>query len=676
MQKVREWASNAHAKLADLWEKISPHRLSLYLAVALLAPTPLLLTTTAGEYLNNYLFLEPMMRLRGALGLQPTLNPEVRLILVEDRSLDKMGRMPTFAEWYEIARLLGAFGIEKIFLQGAPSLKSEVGTIASSEHFGRFITGAVVTAENENLRAEELSRVPADKLTTAVGSLAQGPKLNVAKLAMLPSAETLALSDEIGNLNVLANATMPAAYALEGNPGVVLPNMGLLSVDGLKWIEGQPVNDKGPIPLSEDATVYVDFVEKKSALALALPVTAFMKSDYTDVIDVIPDKLKERLKGARIAVLVPDAYTGARFLESPQGKVPSYLAVVSLINGTLAHRFIYRPVPYWTLVLLWLPLMFFLLRLKNTRIALGGSVGLTLFVCGIGGASLIQQGWILPCTHFMLVALPAWAVRVQHYLFQTVAEKTELSKELEIGRLVQETLLPKERSGKLGDWEYKFIYKPYRAMAGDWFQIHHSEETPTGTIALLAIGDVVGKGPSAALITAVIAGIWNNLRETWKTRQPDMTELIKSLDRTISLTFRGEQNSTLSMALIVGEKIHLTTCAAPGWMHFLRKTSEAVAVKTTPVDQLGFGMLTPDGYLTPVVTEVAPAPGDIFFAYTDGVIDSKRGRTKLIREMKSTPPNWQSPDLLDEIAQRAAEAGKEDVLPDDYTLLLIRRIES
>src|SRR5262249_21631655 len=156
------------------------------------------------EYLNNYLFLEPMMRLRAGLGLQPTLNPEVRLILVEDRSLEKMGRMPTFGEWYEIARLLGAYGIEKTFLQGAPSLKSEIGSLQDEQHSGELIAGAVVTAENENIRAEPLERVPHDKLTQVIGA---PPELALAERAMLPAPETLALSDKIGNLNVLANAT-------------------------------------------------------------------------------------------------------------------------------------------------------------------------------------------------------------------------------------------------------------------------------------------------------------------------------------------------------------------------------------------------------------------------------------------------------------------------------------
>ena len=60
-----------------------------------------------GEYLDMNLFYDPARIVELALGRAPGLDPRLRVILLEDRSLRRLGRTPHLAEWLDVAALLG-----------------------------------------------------------------------------------------------------------------------------------------------------------------------------------------------------------------------------------------------------------------------------------------------------------------------------------------------------------------------------------------------------------------------------------------------------------------------------------------------------------------------------------------------------------------------------------------
>jgi anti-sigma regulatory factor (Ser/Thr protein kinase) len=81
-------------------------------------------------------------------------------------------------------------------------------------------------------------------------------------------------------------------------------------------------------------------------------------------------------------------------------------------------------------------------------------------------------------------------------------ERERLAHELQLARLIQQTLLPKELP-KLPGWELAVHYQPARAVGGDFYDFM---VLPDGRL-FLTVGDVTDKGMPAALVMASIRAI-------------------------------------------------------------------------------------------------------------------------------------------------------------------------
>jgi serine phosphatase RsbU (regulator of sigma subunit)/anti-sigma regulatory factor (Ser/Thr protein kinase) len=101
---------------------------------------------------------------------------------------------------------------------------------------------------------------------------------------------------------------------------------------------------------------------------------------------------------------------------------------------------------------------------------------------------LLAMGIILPGAWFGLLARQRRAEAV---------ERAHLEHQLQVARLIQQTLLPKE-SPNLPGWQMSGHYQPAHAVGGDFYDFLHFEDGRLGLI----IGDVTDKGVPAALLMA------------------------------------------------------------------------------------------------------------------------------------------------------------------------------
>ena len=122
-----------------------------------------------------------------------------------------------------------------------------------------------------------------------------------------------------------------------------------------------------------------------------------------------------------------------------------------------------------------------------------------------------------------------------------VVEQERLRRELELSRLIQTEMLPRAPL-RLGAAEIKGISIPAREVGGDFFNYF---ALPDGRLALL-VGDVSGKGVSAALLMA-------NVQATLRARLPhesDLARLAAQLDREIDETTPGAVYLTLFLGIL------------------------------------------------------------------------------------------------------------------------------
>ena len=88
-------------------------------------------------------------------------------------------------------------------------------------------------------------------------------------------------------------------------------------------------------------------------------------------------------------------------------------------------------------------------------------------------------------------------------LYREAAEKARLDEELRIASQIQQALLPQARKN-VGFCEAMGASVACRAIGGDFFEYL---DLPDGSFGF-ALGDVSGKGPPAALLTAVLQGLF------------------------------------------------------------------------------------------------------------------------------------------------------------------------
>jgi serine phosphatase RsbU (regulator of sigma subunit) len=190
-----------------------------------------------------------------------------------------------------------------------------------------------------------------------------------------------------------------------------------------------------------------------------------------------------------------------------------------------------------------------------------------------------------------------------------VVEQERLRRELELSRLIQTEMLP--RAGlRLGPAEIKGISIPAREVGGDFFNYF---VLPDGRLALL-IGDVSGKGVSAALLMA-------NVQATLRARLPletDLAALASGLDREIDETTPGGVFLTLFMGILDknGRRLRYVN-AGHNPQFVLRTAGDIIALSSTG---LPIALFPDHGYRE---ASVDLDPGDLLFFYTDGLVEAE-----------------------------------------------------
>jgi serine phosphatase RsbU (regulator of sigma subunit) len=190
-----------------------------------------------------------------------------------------------------------------------------------------------------------------------------------------------------------------------------------------------------------------------------------------------------------------------------------------------------------------------------------------------------------------------------------VVEQGRLRRELELSRLIQTEMLP--RTGlRSGPAEIKGISIPAREVGGDFFNYF---VLPDGRLALL-VGDVSGKGVSAALLMA-------NVQATLRARLPletDLAALAADLDRDIDKTTPRGVYFTLFIGILETDGRTLRYVNAGHNPQFvLRRDGGIVPMASTG---LPIALFPEHGYHE---ISIAIDPGDLLFFYTDGLVEAE-----------------------------------------------------
>jgi serine phosphatase RsbU (regulator of sigma subunit) len=244
-----------------------------------------------------------------------------------------------------------------------------------------------------------------------------------------------------------------------------------------------------------------------------------------------------------------------------------------------------------------------------------------------------------------------------------VVEQERLRRELELSRLIQNEMLPRAPL-RLGSAEIKGFSIPAREVGGDFFNYF---ALPDGRLALL-VGDVSGKGVSAALLMA-------NVQATLRARLPletDLATLADGLDREVDQNTPHSVYVTLFLGILDVERSELRYVNAGHNPQFLLHAGGG----TTPLSSTGMpiALYAGQGYTESVVPI---ASGDLLFFYTDGLVETENERGEMFgAERLEALLEVEHAEQIDAVLERTETAvrdfrGKAEPL-DDATLMALR----
>jgi sigma-B regulation protein RsbU (phosphoserine phosphatase) len=217
---------------------------------------------------------------------------------------------------------------------------------------------------------------------------------------------------------------------------------------------------------------------------------------------------------------------------------------------------------------------------------------------------------------------------------------------------------------RLGAAEIKGLSIPAREVGGDFFNYF---ALPDGRLALL-VGDVSGKGVSAALLMA-------NVQATLRARLPLETELARladGLDREIDANTPRGVYLTLFLGILDVERGRLQYVNAGHNPQFLLHAAGGIQ----PLSSTGLpiALYPSQGYAESVVDI---GRGDLLFFYTDGLVETENAagdmfgaeRLQALLEASHT----QGVDRILEEVETSVRRFRGDAEPfDDATMMALR----
>jgi sigma-B regulation protein RsbU (phosphoserine phosphatase) len=250
-------------------------------------------------------------------------------------------------------------------------------------------------------------------------------------------------------------------------------------------------------------------------------------------------------------------------------------------------------------------------------------------------------------------------------LYRDKLEKGKLEQEMRIAAEIQQSLLPKARV-TLGFVEAAAASIPCRSIGGDFFDYVDSARDAFG----FTLGDVAGKGPPAALMSALMQGMFASQAQYAEGPASAVTHMNKALCR------RGLESRFVTLMFgIIRADGTLTYCNAGH--------NPPVIIGKSGVRRLEEG--------GPVVglLEFAPYsqesvkldPGDIVVVFSDGVSEALNaageefGDDRLLaaaHQAARDADDVSSPALVESIVSAVRAFTKEAPQSDDITAMVIR----
>lgn len=626
-------------------------------------------------------FIETRFTHRIVFGLRqfvrgPGLDPRIKIFSFDDRTVARLNALDlALSDWARVIQAVAAREPAGIFfdkLYDKPYTDEEMDEFVQRMRVVRspVYIGGFVSREEIKLRATidtsakryQLSSLLSEGETTA-------PRwLDVSAGWFYGTHEKMAkVFSGIGH--VVYDTPGFFSPLIRISDSIVVPHIALSAAQDLKIRRGKfiannheiSVNSRGFSVINVDRRdVYV-----KRAYSMSTLIEYALKGREISVVE----------RGDYVLIL-PAMYTGnTDWRETALGSYPGGYIIASQMNEVLTGQWIHQIGWSSVLIVLACALACFLaVILRSARFWLSWAIGFVV----IAGAGItlfvgfdVMISWLLPLTGYVVAGLISFSVR--HRSEQLTQVRME--QELETAHIVQDAFFPPDHTAT-EHFHFAGFYRPASECSGDWWG-HFS---PTSGQHYVMIGDAVGHGVPAALVTAMLYSAiqtiaYDILHETDHKLAPG--KFLTKLNDVLCKMSRDKWHITFLVGAFDAASGDAILANAGHTMPLVIKSDDQDAKNPRTIVVRGdvLGMSADQKY---VEKTVPFGPGDKIFFYTDGLIENTDshskalGKTVLTRMLKEYHSHKTEP-FLREIVRAAGEFFGKQPLNDDYTIVVVGR---
>ncbi len=256
-------------------------------------------------------------------------------------------------------------------------------------------------------------------------------------------------------------------------------------------------------------------------------------------------------------------------------------------------------------------------------------------------------------------------------LLEEVSEKKRLEQELEIAREVQATLFPKQLPHPRGMSVFGGC-EPARVVSGDYYDFIVEDEIRLDIV----VGDISGKGISAALLMANLQAVMRNQLLSLKQDDPENIErslaaVMAQLNEQIYLNSPTEKYATLFLSRYNAETRKLSYCNAGHLPPIILSNHERQSLEPTG---MVVGLFPGVEYQA---KSVELTPGTLLAIFTDGVTEAVNqagdefGEARLLDALKASRSR-SSEGIYRFVVERIREWQGDLPQHDDITLIIAK----
>ncbi len=260
-------------------------------------------------------------------------------------------------------------------------------------------------------------------------------------------------------------------------------------------------------------------------------------------------------------------------------------------------------------------------------------------------------------------------ISIENFRLLNAAIKTERYKEqLKIATRVQKSLLP-EKLNTNEEVEISAFSKAADEVGGDYYDVYSNDQNRL----TLVIGDVSGKGTSAAFHMSQMKGIFHSLVQQDLSPKEFMVLANSALSRCL------ERSSFITLSVYsINFETKTVEFSRAGHCPTLLYSRKNKAAKFFETKGMGLGILRNSEFQNYVeLISFQYDPGDIIVLYTDGITEAANAKNEeygysrlkeSLEKHANEPPELIQRGLIDDLYSFS----DEKTLSDDYSILIVK----